>query len=312
MSKIIIQNALNLAKNTPYIWNMYFFKIDRRHANSYECYKVRFKRDQYLPDYANKLINTINTFTLNDITTVLNYDGYNTKVSCDKLSINDPLIQQQYTLLMESIVYSNEAPLKSSYHGYILSGSSVNPDQNGQTSTIMFIKLANPIIKLNTKKSTVLINTPTNELDTITDDVLRLFLTTDCIITNNTLYAFNHSFEKLFHLEKTLHKAKQAAIQKIVSVNIASNNNDLETYLNQVTNSRIFISLDDERLSRIQSTTERSNISNITGVSLNTSNEFIISSKDDAERLLKYLCMKYIQEKETNYIYEGNTLIKKN
>lgn len=305
MSRDIINKALGFAKTRDYVWNLYFIRIDRRTINTYESYKIKFKKNTYLLNYSKRLVETIMKYSLPTIESVNNYDGYNTKVSCDKISIENVVLKDQYDLLISSLVHSNDERLKKKYNGYILIGQSQIDDE---FNNIMFIKMANPIIKLDTKKSVVFKNSEDDELDVITDDILRLYLTVDSIVINKTMYCFNHSFEQLFNLEKTLHKVKEQAINTIISTNIASVNEEFEAYLKQITNSRMFISLNSDRISLIKKLDSREIISDITGVELGESKKFNIKSKEDAENICKYLCMKVIKEADTNAIYEAGSV----
>lgn len=60
--------------------------------NPYTVYKVRFKNAGYLPQYAVSLAHMINKFQVEKIDEVHEYTGENTKVSCDKLAVNNELL----------------------------------------------------------------------------------------------------------------------------------------------------------------------------------------------------------------------------
>ena len=93
--------------------------------------------------------------------------------------------------------------------------------------SVTFVKVANPITKLTNKKSVVFSSTANDELDLITDDVCRLYLTVDFIAYNDVMYTFNHTFETVFNLEKTMAKVKQHAIEEIAGTKVFS---DIDTF----------------------------------------------------------------------------------
>lgn len=88
--------------------------------------------------------------------------------------------------------------IKGKINGYILCGQ---PSEDGD-KPVTFVKVANPITKLTNKKSVVFSANANDELDLITDDVCRLYLTVDFIAYEGAMYTFNHTFETVFNLEK--------------------------------------------------------------------------------------------------------------
>lgn len=310
MSKDKLKVCLSAAKDDKYAWSLYFFKIDRRNSNPYEAYKIRFRNNSYLPSYVKKLIDCMLTFYINKIDEVEDYDGFNTKISCDKLLIDNDLIKINWDSFEKSIAKSNEDTIKDDNNGYVLVGQPILNDVENKLKAITFIKLSNPIIKLETKKTVVFKNTDNNELDAITDNICRLYLTADSILIDKCLYNFNHSFEKLFNIEQTLHKVKNSAIQKIIDTKAISNNNDFLNYSRQYNSPRTFVSLNKERISLIEDCGKRSKISTMLNINLDSEGKFIINSFEQTKSLIKYLCYKRFQEADTNYILETNSVKK--
>ena len=88
MSKETLLDVCNADKAEHYTWSMFFYKIDRRSREQpYKFHKVRFKNDQYLLTYAKSLMGSVNKFQITPIEAVQEYDGANTKVSCDKIAL---------------------------------------------------------------------------------------------------------------------------------------------------------------------------------------------------------------------------------
>ena len=92
MSKQFLQSVFSKIENDNYVWSLYFFRIDHRgRQQPYLTYKVRFKNNTYLPTYANSLINATRRFQIEPLSCVQDYDGENTKVTCDKISVENAL-----------------------------------------------------------------------------------------------------------------------------------------------------------------------------------------------------------------------------
>ena len=200
MSKQFLQSVFSKIENDNYVWSLYFFRIDHRgRQQPYLTYKVRFKNNTYLPTYANSLINATRRFQIEPLSCVQDYDGENTKVTCDKISVENALISEQWNSFFNSDSAATDKKIKGSLQGYILTGQPTN----SELIPITFVKIANPITKVNSKKSIVFTDS-NDELDLMSDDVYRLYLTVDFIVLNKVMYTFNHSFEKLFNIEKTM------------------------------------------------------------------------------------------------------------
>lgn len=306
MSKQILQDMFNILESNKYVWSLYFFKIDRRgRQQPYSTYKVRFKNDEYLPTYANSLLNATKRFQVEPISCVQDYDGENTKVTCDKISITNELISEQWTSFFNSASAATDKKIDGNLNGYILAGQ----PSDESLKPVTFVKIANPVTKMNTKKSVVFTNN-NDELDLMSDDVYRLYLTVDFIVFEDNMYTFNHSFEKLFFIEKTMAKVKSAAIEKIIDTNVIANADDFEDYAKRYSSSRTFITLKDERLERIKIPRLRREIADRFNLSLDESDNFRIENAEQASVLIRYLCYKLFVDGETNDLLEASTVTK--
>lgn len=305
MSKKILLDVCNTDRTEHYTWSMFFYKIDRRSREQpYKFHKVRFKNDQYLLTYAKYLIGSVDKFQITPIDTVQEYDGANTKVSCDKIALKDKLIHSPWTRFVQALGSASDDKVKDGINGYVLFGES----QDDENNSITFIKTANPITKLTNKKSVMFTTTAQDELDMFTDTVCRLYLNTDILVIGKTMYTFNHNFEALFNIEKTMAKVKSAAIDTMVSTNAFSDVESFKTYASQYTSSRTFITLKSERIESIKDKHKRKIVATMLKIELDDSGNFIIDSKEKASYLIKYLCFKIFKDSETNDLLEASTI----
>lgn len=79
MDKDLLIEIMNNARENVYSWSLYFFKIDRRNNNPFTAYKIRFKNNEYLPEYARILIDMVVKYQLDKITEIKDYTGENTR-----------------------------------------------------------------------------------------------------------------------------------------------------------------------------------------------------------------------------------------
>lgn len=306
MSKDLLMSKCNSTMTSTYSWALYFFIIDKRARQPYKAYKVRFKNDDYLTQYASTVMSTVEKYQINPIEKVQDYDGENTKISCDKIAVSNPLITEQWSKFVSSIAVASDSKFDGKVNGYILVGQPLSDE----ATPISFIKFANPIIKLANKKSVVFSATVENELDLISDDVYRLYLTVDAIVLNDEMYTFNHSFETPFGLEKTMAKLKQLAIEEIITTGAFADVDEFKALSNQYRSARTFISLNKERVNRIKDPHNRAQIATMLGLTLDGSGSFVVTTAEQASLLLRYLCFKIFQDNETKAVLEASAVTK--
>lgn len=304
MSKDVLKNLCMSARKDNNSWALYFFKIDKRARQPFKVSKVRFKNDDYLLQYVKALINATEAFQINQISEIQNYDGENSKVSCDKLLLKNELISEQWELFTQAIAASSDQKIDGRINGYILYGQT-SDDAN---QTITFVKVANPITTLANKKSVVFSTTANDELDLITDDICRLYLTVDFIVYDETMYTFNHTFETVFNLEKTMAKVKKNAIDTIASTNVFSNVDTFKSLASQYKSSRTFITLKPERIRRIKNKRNRKAVAEMLNLPLDSNDDFAITNAEEASLLIRYLCFKIFKDSETKDLLEANTI----
>ena len=134
MSKETLLNVCNTDNAEHYIWSMFFYKIDRRSREQpYKFHKVRFKNDQYLLAYAKSLMDSVNKFQITPIEAVQEYDGANTKVSCDEIALNHELISSPWTSFVQALGSASDDKVKGKINGYVLFGESRDDENNSIT-----------------------------------------------------------------------------------------------------------------------------------------------------------------------------------
>ena len=308
MSKEVLKRICSAVRKDSYSWALYFFKIDKRAKQPFKVSKVRFKDNSYLLQYAKELLSTTEAFQIDRISEVQDYDGENSKVSCDKLLLTNELISEQWKLFSQAVAASSDRKIDGKINGYILYGQS---SEHGDKS-VTFVKVANPITKLKNKKSVVFSSTANDELDLITDDVCRLYLTVDFIAYNDVMYTFNHTFETVFNLEKTMAKVKLHAIEEIADTNGFNDIDTFKSLASQYKSSRTFITLMPERINRVKNKRSRKAVADMLNLPLDADGNFAITTVDEASLLIRYLCFKIFQDNETKDVLEANTVTKLN
>lgn len=244
-----INNYFN--KGNEYTWNLYFFTINKRAKNPYKLHKIKMKDINMVTNYANNLLACVNKYQLANIEKIEDYDGQNTNLSCAKISTNDNLIRDNWSNLVSKFFEPTTNELKNKIKGYIIEGQ---PKQENLSNFSLF-KVANPVFRVNDKKS-VVFKKDNDELDPFSDDLYRLSLTVDFFVIGKDLYTFNYKFEEIFDIEKTLQKLKTDSINDILNLNCFSGE-EFKEYLSSYTHPKTFITLSQERMDRMKNTDER-------------------------------------------------------
>lgn len=308
MSMKVLRSAVTIANSPDYNWSLYFFKIDRRiKGNPYLVYKIKFKKDKYLSRYASKLCEMVTEFQIDKLEDIQTYDGVNSKLSCDKLSTDSEMIAEQWNFFSEAVGDATDSKISEKYQGYILVGQ---PDQKDEThQPIVFVKAGNPVAQMNNKKSIVFTCSPDNELADITDEVCRLYFFADFIVIGNMLYTFSYKFETIFNLEKTMQKMKTSAIDNIIGTGAFADGNQTQKLMKSYKSARTFLSLNQNRMNRLTNTDSRKAIAQLLKLNVDSNGAIQIDTDEQASQMIKYLCYKIFQDKETDHIIEVSSVV---
>ncbi|AFL99809.1 hypothetical protein Desde_1386 [Desulfitobacterium dehalogenans ATCC 51507] len=309
MSKEFLLNTFRNVNGGSYSWNLYFLKINHRfRGNPYYVYKHTFRNATYLSDYISALLDLVIQYQIEPLESVQDYNGENSKTSCDKLDIHNDLIEEQWSELVGSVVGAPREQITGKYQGYILDGQPTAEE----LPQITIVKAGNPIISLDKKNSKVFKHTVNGELEQLTDELCRLYLNADFFVIADTLYSFNHSFEGMFNLEKTLHRLKMQAVESIMGTNVFQDAEKVRGFMKSYTSPKTFLTLKQQRMNKLQTSEGRIEIAERLRINTTESNDLIIVNQEQANQLIKYLCYKIFQDKETDNLIEVNSVINDN
>jgi len=309
LSKNLLSSAIHAAKDHGYTWNLYFFKIShRKKGNPYYVYKIKFKNVTYLPEYASDLCDAVSAYQIDPLENVQEYDGMNSKTTCDKIKVGNALLFEQWNYFFASVASAPREEIKGKYQGYILDGQPTAETDK----PITIVKIANPVIKLENKKSVVFKHVENDELDQFSDDLCRLYLNADFLVISDTLYAFNHTFEGIFDMEKTMRRLKDNSIEKIIATNAFYETEKVTSFMKHYTSPRTFLTLKQQRVDKLTTQEGREEIAKRLQLNTTDDSELVIDTQEQANQLIKYLCYKIFQDKETDNLIEVASILNYN
>lgn len=307
MSKKYLLERMSALIPTDYSIELYFLKINNRNPNPYFIFKHTFKDANYLHDYICALRDTIIKYQIQPIESVLEYDGQNSKTSCDKLLVDNQLIIEQWNNLCDSVASAPREQITGKYQGYLLN---CQPRAEG-LPPITIAKTGNPLISLAKKDSRVFRHTVSDELEDLTDELCRLYLVADFIVVGKTMYTFNQKFEGLFRIEKTLHRLKLQAVEKIMDTDAFADAEDVRGCMSRYTSPKTFLTLKAQRVEKLKLPSGRTEIAEILGLKIDET-KIVLDDQEEANRLIKYLCYKMIGDKETDRLVEVSSVVNDN
>lgn len=306
MSKEILKRNIEEAGIDSYVWLLYFFKIDRRNRNPYIVHKVRFKKGNYLQKYAKELMGAVGKYQLEKLEKVQLYTGENSKVACDKISLENELIKEGWEYLFNDIAEASDEKITGKYNGYILTGI---PD-NTEKPSLTLIKMANPIVEMNRQKSITFRFTVEDELDLVSDDICRLYMDVDMIIIENWLYSFNLKVETLFNMEKTMQKIKDQSIELFLKAKAFSDEKAFMEYAKSYTSPRTFVTLNSERMQKLSNNRKRKDVAELLNLKTDKQGRICFKDKGEASLLIRYICFKIFKDYETKGLLEASNVTK--
>lgn len=286
---------------------IYFLKIDNRNQNPYFVFKHTFRNPNYLSEYISSLRDIIIKYQIQPVEYVQEYDGQNSKTSCDKLSVDNQLISGQWNKLFSSVAGAPREQIAGKYQGYLLNCRS----KKDELPAITIVKTGNPIISLAKKDTKVFRHTAADELEDLTDELCRLYLVADFIVVGNTMYAFNQKFEGIFRIEKTLHRLKLQAVKQIMDTAAFSDAGQVQTFMSRYTSPKTFLTLRVQRVEKLKSSAGREEVAMLLGLETDKTNEtkIVIADQEQANQLIKYLCYKIFQDKETDKLIVVSSVV---
>lgn len=304
MDKEMLIETLENVGTSVYSWALYFFKIDRRNNNPFTAFKIRFKNVQYLPQYAKSLVEMVVKYQLEKINEIKDYTGENTKVSCDRIETSNELVKEQWDYFVKDIASASDEKVEGKYHGYVLEGIPTN----NSGKSLIFLKMANPIINLKNKRSAVFTFDSDSELAEITDEVCKLRMDAGCIVVDEAIYSFNYKFEDLLNIEKTMQKVKNKAIEQIAAIDAFKNKEEFEQMARAYKSPRTFITLKSEHVERIKNKTKRKKVASMLKIEVSDDGKFVFKNEEEVSLLLRYLCFKVFKDDETKELLEANNV----
>lgn len=213
------------------------------------------------------------------------YDGTADAMVIYKLSINNALINSEYSTFITAIASPDCENDPFEYTSAYLVKGLIQID--GEDVNIKLISMQSAITTL---KHKFLHNNGT--FKPITDKILSLRPTMDVLIINDTVYFLTLAGENLFNMARSYRAVCQDRISVIEECDILS---DISTFKNVASsghNPRRFVSFSDDRLKALKRKSTRISMARQFSIPLDSNDKFDTSVDGASEKIVKLLCNK--------------------
>ena len=286
-STIDISNDLSIPlRNANVEWNLYVYKkrYKDKIINTYDVYKIdTISIDTLYSDIHNYLIkNFLNKLDMCDYSSEMPKN----KIGFIDLQKDDNVLKHGLNLLNECIsTYTQFASKDLALHGYVL-----ECNINGQTY-MKVLSSSNPI-KYYKRKFSFIINNFTE----LTDPILSLNVSCDCIIFNDYALFFTGKAESIFDLEKHYKVLASKCLTQLQEKGIIEDFDSFKNYACCWPKAAKFESFD---IDRINSFAEldiptKAKILNNFSILLNSQGAIVANSPEEREQVLNFACGKLL------------------
>lgn len=288
MKNIIdISNDLSIPlRDSNVEWNLYVYKkrYKDKIINTYDVYKIdTISIDTLYSDIHNYLIkNFLNKLEMCDYSSEMPKN----KIGFIDLQKNDNVLKHSLNLLNECIsTYTQFASKDLALHGYVL-----ECNINGQTY-MKVLSSSNPIKYYKHKFSFII-----NNFTELTDPILSLNVSCDCIIFNDYALFFTGKAESIFDLEKHYKVLASKCLTQLQNKGIIEDFDSFKNYACCWPKAAKFESFD---IDRINSFAEldiptKTKVLNNFSILLNNQGAIIANSPEEREQVLNFACGKLL------------------
>ena len=286
-STIDISNDLSIPlRNVNVEWNLYVYKkrYKDKIINTYDVYKIdTISIDTLYSDIHNYLIkNFLNKLDMCDYSSEMPKN----KIGFIDLQNDDNVLKHGLNLLNECIsTYTQFDSKDLALHGYVL-----ECNINGQTY-MKVLSSSNPIKYYKHKFSFII-----NNFTELTDPILSLNVSCDCIIFNDYALFFTGKAESIFDLEKHYKVLASKCLTQLQEKGIIEDFDSFKNYACCWPKAAKFESFD---IDRINSFAEldiptKAKILNNFSILLNSQGAIVANSPEEREQVLNFACGKLL------------------
>ena len=269
-------------------WSVQLLKIktSKRNGTSYLCRELIFTPENKMKDFVAEVSSRYIKEEKGDIysfTGITEYDGSTISNTIYKLQIDNILIKDDCSLLIEAIGNPEVEidPLELRAQAYLLRGIVKIDDEE---HSVKLVSMQNPVTTL--KHKFLRANGVFKEIE---DKVISLRTSIDVMIYDDAVYMFTLAGEKLFDLERSYRATCSQKIEEIGNSNILNDIDSFSLIAGQGHNPRKFVSFNDSHFQKLKNANSRRKMAEKFKIPLD-GDKFDTTQDGAVDKIVKLLC----------------------
>lgn len=273
-------------------WSLALITYNHKSRPSeYTCYSLNFNTDELLKKTISEMCKKFLARIEGNGKQIQNYTATNPKNVIDKILVSDPLINQQWNNLIESLNVCDDSltlnEIKS--QAYIFAGTYI---VEGNHHNIYILSRKNPIYTYKKDKGKIF-ESRHNTIQEISEPLVQFGNTFDALIYDNTLYSINNNFESIFNMEYSHKIACKSSLEIIKASSIISEFEKYQTFALSGQHPRKFITFDKKIIENIKDPNNLNILTRELKIPYDTtSKKFNLTDEKHAEVFTKAICGK--------------------
>lgn len=256
-----------------------------KHPNQYTSYDINFEKNDLQIRTIKDILSTF-THTIDKKYSykAMTYTGSNPKTIIDELSIEDPLIKDNWSSLIGSTILSdNTTKLKEvTISAYIFIGYYQDGDKE---KCVYLITRKNPILNYTRKKILIYLN----EVKECNTTLIQFNKCCDALIFDGMLYTINSNFESILNMEYTHKIVCNQSLESIKTYDIVDDFDSYSEYAKKGQTPKRFINYDTKIMEALSRTDIQKKVEDRLHIKINSTNHKYVLDEDEKANLFTNL-----------------------
>ena len=274
-------------------WDSLLIKCKHNtHPNEFTCYKMNFSTDTLLKETLNDMCNAFLRTVENFDKKVELYTGFNSKNVVDKLPINNPLLNDCWSSLIQHINCSDDTTALSKINANAFVFVGTYNDETNTPINLYLLARKNPILSFKKGRSHIFISQH-NTISKTSDPLVQFGKCFDAIVYKNTIYMINSNCESIFNMEYSHKIICQKSLASLEDAKIVSDISHFRQYANFGQNPKKFITYDESIVIKLKEPKWKNKIVRELKIPFNsTTKKFDLSDENHAKIFTLLICGK--------------------
>lgn len=271
-------------------WETHLIKYNHRtNPNEFTCYTINFDDNDLLMETIQLMCKNYKYVVDKYNTNVVEYSGFNPKNTVDKLSVANPIINEQWNSLIQHINISDDSTdikdIKS--NGFIFVGTYL---ENSTHKNIYLLGRKNPVLGYNSNRT--FFTSRHNTISEAKEPLLQFPKCFDAIVYDGILYMINSNCESIFNMEYSHKLICKKCLLELSEINLIENMDSFLQYATAGHTPKKFVTYDNLIIEKLKTPQGQQHFAQVLKIPLTNSNKFDLSTETNAKNFILAICGK--------------------